>query len=391
MSSPWGHLAERYETPRPRKLLALDGGGIRGVLTLEILAEIERQLAAASGRGDDFRLADFFDYVAGTSTGAIIATGIARGMSVAELLDFYSEAGPLMFQKEKLLSRLRNLFTADPLKEKLQEVFGQETKLGSDSLRTLLLVVTRNATTDSPWPVSSNPLAKYNHPERTDCNLRIPLWQLVRASTAAPIFFPPEVMAWDDDDDEKTFVFVDGGVTPYNNPAFLLYRMAVMPSYRLGWPVGERDMMIVSVGTGSAPTVDGDVLSPGKNALSNLAGLPGALMYAAQVDQDVNCRAVGRCVHGGIIDHELSDLVPRGEDGRPLPLDHDLGRDFLYARYDADLSREGLDALGLPGVDPQRVQTLDAVDAIDELREVGRQVAKRVDMAHHFAPFVGEA
>lgn len=387
----WGHLAERYETPRPRKLLALDGGGIRGALTLEVLAEIERQLAAATGRGDAFRLAHFFDYVAGTSTGAIIAAGIARGMSVAELLDFYSEAGPLMFEKAKLLARLRNLYTADPLKQKLQEVFGADTTLGSDSLETLLLVVTRNATTDSPWPISSNPLARYNHHERDDCNLRIPLWQLVRASTAAPIFFPPEVLAWDPHDEAKTFVFVDGGITPYNNPAFLLYRMAVMPSYRLGWKVGEREMMIVSVGTGSAPTADGDVLSPGRNAISNLAGLPGALMYGAQVDQDVNCRAVGRCVQGGVIDRELSDLIPRGEDGRPLPLDQDLGRDFLYARYDADLSREGLDALGLPAIDPKRVQTLDAVDAIGELRQVGRAVARGVDMARQFAPFVGDA
>ncbi len=86
--SDWGHLHERYATGRRRKLLALDGGGIRGVLTLQILAEIERQLAGKTGRGDGFRLCDFFDYIAGTSTGAIIAAGLARGMAVRELLDF---------------------------------------------------------------------------------------------------------------------------------------------------------------------------------------------------------------------------------------------------------------------------------------------------------------
>jgi len=66
--------------------------------------------------------------------------------------------------------------------------------LGSESLRTLLLVVLRNATTDSPWLVSNNPAAKYNTLDRPNCNLRIPLWQLVRGSTAAPTYFPPETI-----------------------------------------------------------------------------------------------------------------------------------------------------------------------------------------------------
>ncbi|HEX8117657.1 MAG TPA: patatin-like phospholipase family protein, partial [Pyrinomonadaceae bacterium] len=81
----------------PRKLLALDGGGIRGVLTLEILAEIQAKLQAALGRNDKFVLADYFDYVAGTSTGAIIATCLSLGMRVEEIRDFYIESGPDMF------------------------------------------------------------------------------------------------------------------------------------------------------------------------------------------------------------------------------------------------------------------------------------------------------
>ena len=56
----------------PRKLLALDGGGIRGLITVEVLGEIEDQMRG--DRGDEFRLCDEFDYIAGTSTGAIIAT-----------------------------------------------------------------------------------------------------------------------------------------------------------------------------------------------------------------------------------------------------------------------------------------------------------------------------
>jgi uncharacterized protein len=392
--SDWGHLRERYETERPRKLLALDGGGIRGVLTLRILAEIERQLATATGKGVEFRLGDFFDYIGGTSTGAIIAAGLARGMTVAELQVFYEKLGPMIFEPARLLHRFWNLYRSDPLEEQLRKVFGEETDLSSDTLRCLLLVVTRNATTDSPWPISSNPFARYNLRHRADCNLRIPLWKLVRASTAAPVFFPPEVLEWEEGNPDKAFVFVDGGVTPYNNPAFLLYRMATLPEYRLGWKQGEHDMMVISVGTGSGPTAGATVLDPSSTLVENAKGIPSALMYAAQVDQDVNCRSVGRCVHGARIDRELCDLIPRepvkmpddrlptcDELGAPIPVDRDLGRAFLYARYDADLTREGLKKLGLPRVDPAKVSKLDSVDGVKDLIRVGDAAAREVDMS----------
>src|SRR4051812_3960744 len=95
----------------PRKLLALDGGGIRGVMTLEVLARIESELQSALGRDDGFVLADYFDYVAGTSTGAIIATCLSLGMRVDKIREFYIDSGPAMFDKANLLRRyLRNKF-----------------------------------------------------------------------------------------------------------------------------------------------------------------------------------------------------------------------------------------------------------------------------------------
>jgi uncharacterized protein len=385
--SLWGPLAERYEAERPRKLLALDGGGIRGVLTLEVLIKIEEMLAEATGQGKEFRLCDFFDYIGGTSTGAIIAAGLARGMSARQLLEFYRRTGPAMFDKAFLLQRLKSLYKSEPLAQELKKTFGEKTNLLPENLRCLLLVVTRNVTTDSPWPVSSNPLAKYNRPDRKDCNLKIPLWQLVRASTAAPVYFPPEVLPWDPEDERKTFVFVDGGVTPYNNPAFLLFRLATQAPYRLNWKTGERDLLLVSVGTGAAPQLDSDLLSP--NHLSNLVGLPGALMYGALVDQDINCRVFGRCVYGAPIDREMGDLIPRDEDQRPVPLAKDLGRAFLYTRYNADLGREGLDAMGLNDIDPEQVGQLDSVKYIDALSRVGQRLAEEV-RREHFGPFIGK-
>jgi patatin-like phospholipase/acyl hydrolase len=124
-----------------------------------------------------------------------------------------------MFVKANLLERLRHEYEDEPLALKLKEIFGANTKFGSDRLRTLLLLVLRNATTDSPWPLSNNPYAKYNDPARSDDNSKFPLWQLVRASTAAPTYFPPEVIVLPGEQGakDKEFVFVDGGVTMYNS------------------------------------------------------------------------------------------------------------------------------------------------------------------------------
>ena len=386
--SLWGPLAERYETTRPRKLLALDGGGIRGALTLEMLLALETQLRDATGADSSFRLADWFDYIAGTSTGAIIAAGLARGKSVQELIDFYVNVGPEMFDKRFLIARLRSLYESGPLEKKLKDVFGAETTLHPEHLRCLLLVVTRNVTTDSPWPISSNPLAKYNQPTHRECNLRLPLWKIVRASTAAPIFFPPEVIALDPDATDRAFVFVDGGITPYNNPAFLLFRNATLPPYNLGWATGESRLLLVSLGTGSAPSLDDDIASPEKNIAVNLVGLPSAFMYGMLVDQDVNCRAVGRCIAGAPIDRELGDLIPRDESGVRIPLSQDLGKAFRYARYNADLSPSALAGASLGDLDPDRVAKLDAVEQIDNLRRIGRYAARDIDVRSFGPPFV---
>ncbi len=260
-------LTERIERESQKKLLAIDGGGIRGVLALGVLQKIEDLLKAKSGRAN-FRLADYFDYIAGTSTGGIIAAGLSIGMSVGEIFTFYREAGAQMFVKANLLRRLRYKFEDEPLAEQLKEVFGASTTLGSEKLRTLLLLVMRNATTDSPWPISNNPYARYNDTSREDCNLNLPLWQLVRASTAAPTFFPPEVIVLKRSDrlKEKEFVFVDGGVTMYNNPAFQMFLMATLDRYwaknpEVKWRTGADRMLIVSVGTGTSPNVQ-DGLEP---------------------------------------------------------------------------------------------------------------------------------
>ena len=80
---------------RPKRLLSLDGGGIRGIIAAEVLVRMEKILLA---HNSDWKcLGDYFDFIGGTSTGAILAAGLAKGMKAEKLLDFYVKKGPQVF------------------------------------------------------------------------------------------------------------------------------------------------------------------------------------------------------------------------------------------------------------------------------------------------------
>jgi predicted acylesterase/phospholipase RssA len=395
----------------PRKLLSLDGGGIRGLITIEILARIEAILRAQSSR-PSLVLADYFDYIAGTSTGAVIGTLLALGKPVDEIRRIYLDCGNMMFDKGAILERLeRNRSSpfvdelekvADilhickyyakrwagekeayakypdvPLAEKLKDlVGGGAVTLDGDSLRTLLLVVLANATTDSPWPISNNPRAKYNDPARPTTNAKYPLWQVVRASTAAPTFFPPQEISVGG----RSFVFVDGGVTSYNNPAFQLFLQATLEPYGVMWPTGEKSMLLVSIGTGVHPDVQEGLRRSDVDAAAAVSIATESLFDAAMYQQDLLCRVFGRCLSGEPLDREVGDLI-----GAKGPADP--GRLFTYVRYNATLSPEGLAGLGLSDIDPEAVQSLDSVEHMPELQRIGKAVAERKVKPEHFAGF----
>jgi hypothetical protein len=359
------------KAPGQRRLLALDGGGIRGVLTLEILAELEAMLQKEHDK-PNMVLSDYFDYFAGTSTGAMIATGLALGWPVNRILDTYVRDGPILFDPIPRRRRLATMFgykyPRGGLARRLQEEYGIDTEFGHASFQSLLLVVMHNSTTDSPWPLSNNPYALYNDHELDDCNLRLPLWQIVRASTAAPVYYPPERVHLGD----RQFIFVDGGITPYNNPSFQLFLQATLPEYRLGWPTGEDKLLLVSIGTGSIPKARPLLRSRQMNLVHTLKTVPGTLMAGASVQQDALCRAVGRCRYGAPIDGEL---------GR-LDMERDHPALFSYVRYNPTLSADALHDLGLDQFTSEEallgIQSLDGIDWMDQLREVGRAAAKAI-------------
>ena len=353
------------------RLLSFDGGGIRGLFALQYAKRIETLLREKSGN-PDLVLADHFHYIGGTSTGAIIAAFLSWGLSVAEIEGLYRKNAIAMFTKAGWSKRFTShKFVSEGLTNFLQNFFveddGTPATFGTGKLKTLLLVVTRNASTGSPWPISNNPQAKYNDPDSPGNNLQIPLWQLVRASTAAPTFFPPEILkVKDEHGEELEFAFEDGGITPFNNPAYLLKIMATLPEYNLGWKAGAERMSLVSIGTGGIKAGrvkhDLDILSHAKN-------LPTALIGSFQQYQDLLCRVHGECRFGPPIDGEVGHLVRPSENP-----------DYLYARYDKLFSEDDLRAAG--AVTKQGF-TLDNLELMDFLCECGAAHAEEsVKLAH---------
>ena len=387
-------LLDRIDRPGQKKILACDGGGILGLISVEILARLEAELRAKLDQAD-LVLADYFDFVCGTSTGAMVAACISAGMSTDRIRKFYVESGQQMFDKASLLNRLKYSYNDEPLAAKLRHELDAELKhqptpgepnatLGDANLGSMLMMVMRNATTDSPWPVSNNPRAKYNQLDRKDCNLQLPLWQLLRASTAAPTFFPPEVVTFARGTDrEYQFVFVDGGVTTYNNPAFLAFQMVTAAPYQVGWKTGSEDLLIVSVGTGNAANARPDLKADDLWLLDNARNLPGALMNAASAGWDMACRTLGECRFGPNIDREFGDMVM----APGASANASTGKQFAYLRYDPDVSQAGIDALGLDGIEARKVQVMDSVKNIGDIQKVGQTYAARNVSIDHLRGF----
>jgi hypothetical protein len=354
-----------------KRILAFDGGGIRGIFSLQIAARIEQLFRDEYGR-PDLVLADVVDLFAGTSTGAIIAACLAWGRPVEDIDRLYFQHGRAMFAPQPWWGRVRAKYRAEKLatlfKQEFCEQDGRPAILGSPRLKPYLLVVMRNATTGSPWPISSNPKATFNEATSAESNLKIPLWQLLRASTAAPTFFPPQEIAIG----SCTYLFVDGGVTPFNNPALLAVLMATLPCYKLGWPTGRDSLHVISVGTGSHRACLPAKVAKQIYVWDHLRFVIPALMGSVASNQDALCRVLGDCVHGDKLDSELGDLhcptLREAEDKK-----------FTYARYNCGLDSKDI-GLQLTAAELQ----LDNLRMMPRLKEIGREYADCVKREHLF-------
>src|ERR1700722_8302742 len=246
-------LASEDKNHETKRILALDGGGLRGFFTLEVLARVEALLRQRLDRPTAV-LADHFDLIAGTSIGAIFGALLSWGHSVADVQELFHKLAARVFQPYRNpLMWLVNRYNAKILSDSLKEIFVEKgadgilnATLGTSLLQTVFLAVVRNASTGSAWPICSHPALRYNQRGQSNCNLDIPLWQIVRASAAAPTYFAPEGITTG----QETFRFVDGGITPYNNPALIAALMVTEPCFNINWPKGEDQLYVLSIGTG---------------------------------------------------------------------------------------------------------------------------------------------
>lgn len=156
--------------------------------------------------------------------------------------------------------------------------------------------------------------------------------------------------------------------------------MATTSAYRLEWPVGPDRLLLVSVGTGTTPIVDARLSADDMTLLYDVSSVPSALRLSSLVQQDLLCRVFGRCRIGDAIDGEVGTLIPGEEEERRAA----IPKLFTYLRYHVELSRGGLDGVGVTDLDPRPLQQLDSVRHLAELQCVGRAVAARV-RAKHFA------
>ena len=200
-----------------KRILSVDGGGMKGYLPCAMLVELERQ----AGRP----VSEMFDMIAGTSIGGILACLFATGSTATEAMKFFTSDGPVIFGSQQLMSCngvFRPRYAAGPLETCLQNRFG---KLTLADCKAQLLVPAFDLVAYEPYFFKSG---------TADTNY--PLWQVARATSAAQTYFPAY--------DVGNHVFWDGGNVA-NNPA----ACAVAEAYKL-W--GDEQLCVLSIGCGTA-------------------------------------------------------------------------------------------------------------------------------------------
>ena len=237
---------------RKIRLLSLDGGGIKGILSGQILVRVEEMLKDITG-DPTTRIGDYFDMIAGTSTGGILACaylmpdGIDRPLySAEEVINFYLEHGDDIFHKsfkQKILSGFGILgaeYSSEGLENNLEKYFGMT------ELKELI----------KPCLVPSLDTEKRKciffkqHYAKTDISENFYVADLLRGTTSAPTYFKPASIQ---SLSGETYSLVDGGLFA-NNPTLCAYT-EVNKIFESKRNLTVRDVKILSLGTGHNDTI----------------------------------------------------------------------------------------------------------------------------------------
>ena len=377
-------LLERLDAKTPKKILSLDGGGIRGALTLGYLKKMEDVLKARHPDKPDFRMSDYFDLIGGTSTGAIIASLLSLGKTVDEIKVLYMDLGSKIFGEKRdwwkpweTYKWLKANYDYKGMTEGLKYALGADTTIGSDRIKTGLCVVAKRADTNSIWPVINHPRGKYYdgiHSKNKD----FLLWKVVRASTAAPTYFAPQLM---DVTETQHAAFIDGGLSMANNPALTLLMVATLKGFPFRWQMGADNLLLVSIGTGF-PEFNKQVGEIDEaTMLTWAANIPDMLMQDASWQNRILLQWLSRSPTAEVMDSEIGDLNEDFLSDTPL---------ISYLRYNFAITKNNLNALGFERTfnDPDVISVADMAKAKNKelLYEIGYR-ASSVIKPEHFGGF----
>lgn len=280
---------EHLFSPGRKRVLSLDGGGVRGILTCGVLEQMEATLRARlpEDKQAGFRLSDYFDLIAGTSTGAIIATLLSLGYSVAEIKRLYRTLAKDVFGRSNFGAGWRSKFDSKKLTKVIKQCFEDYKttegipedyvlRLGTKYLKTGLMICSKRIDSGSPWILTNNPKSKFWDNKSPDWegyyaaglgerfefypNELYELATVVQASASAPFFLNPIEKQISQN---EVGLFFDGGVSPHNNPALQAFQMttakwqtppwpeAPRSPWGFGWDTGPDNIMVISLGTGA--------------------------------------------------------------------------------------------------------------------------------------------
>lgn len=245
------------------RILSLDGGGMRGIITARILQDVEARLGQP--------LNQCFDLIAGTSTGSLLAAGIAIGMSADELLAIYLNDGEMIFPQQQKFSpkALLRIFSGSKFSNRgliavAQKHLGYQTLASvapdpDNPMKGLKLLMTsydtnsRDAIIFKSWKTDKWYNRKTVLDEKTGKRERLSLWQACVSSASAPTFLPAmKIDAELDNGTPHEYSLLDGGVCA-NNPSACAVAEAIrlLGEYCNESPVEAiRDIKILSIGTG---------------------------------------------------------------------------------------------------------------------------------------------
>lgn len=376
-------LLERLEEQRPKRLLALDGSIWRSPLSLGFIKRLE-EILRERHRKPDFVLADYFDLIGGTGTGAFFAAELALGKSAQEVERDFSDNLSSLYHKNwywlaaALPSPSVTGFSRKHLERGLRSVFGDLTLADDASYRTGLCVITKRVNTGATVPFINYPrsheLAQHGGILLRDC---------VQASMSLPPYHRLKSL---DLGNGEVGAFTDGDIGMATVPALYLLLLATLGGFPFRWPAGESNLLVTSIGTGatvSRQTVRAAMKLPYYGWLLRVISLYWRDVRA--LDQ-LFLQYLSQSPTLWKIDDTLGDLS--SELLTPEPA-------FRYLRYDVWLEENAMNALGLPDLAPKmerlrsgdkQIVRYEPADNLRDLLRIGEAAALKSISPEHFPP-----